>query len=75
MSACEYFTGLDLGQVRDHRAIAVVERTDVRLMERTGCDVGVSARDAIVFTASGSSGLGDFLSRRRENCLRRGCGR
>ena len=34
MSACEYFIGLDLGQVRDHTAIAVLERTDVRLMER-----------------------------------------
>jgi len=34
MSACEYFIGLDLGQVRDHTAIAVVERTDTRLTER-----------------------------------------
>jgi len=31
MSACEYFVGLDPGQVRDHTAIAVVERTDTRL--------------------------------------------
>jgi hypothetical protein len=34
MSACEYFIGVDLGQTRDHTAIAVVERTDIRLRER-----------------------------------------
>ena len=34
MSACEYFIGVDLGQTRDHTAIAVVERTDIQLMER-----------------------------------------
>ena len=30
MSACEYFIGIDLGQVLNHTAIAVVERTDTR---------------------------------------------
>jgi hypothetical protein len=34
MSDCEYFVGLDLGQVRDHTAIAVVERTDICSRER-----------------------------------------
>ncbi len=34
MSVREYFIGVDLGQTRDHTAIAVVERTDIRLPER-----------------------------------------
>ena len=34
MSVREYLIGVDLGQVRDHTAIVVVERTDIRLMER-----------------------------------------
>jgi len=34
MSVREYFIGVDLGQTRDHTAIAVVERTDIRLRER-----------------------------------------
>ena len=56
MSVREYFIGVDLGQVRDHTAIAVVERTDIRLPERDRVTWEFFARDAIVLAAFGAGG-------------------
>jgi hypothetical protein len=60
MSACEYFVGVDLGQVRDHTADCGGGADGYSADGAGSGDVGVCAGEAIVFASFGSGATRDI---------------